>query len=625
MKRFYLVLIISFFYFSGAKAQQPYTFTNGDISLTISALVVHDSTTCSTQIDFLFEITLQNANTHNPGISVAALGSYPLQPTYFSNPNYAQSTWTIPTYTFASFQYGDESLQFGNLIVIGLGDLMVANGTDTLLVGDSYPSGSYNVSQIIADHCDYGYVSGKIYKDTDNNCIFDSVDTPLNGVGVSVHEDLSSPNMSVASRSGYSNATGNYSIKMVKSWLTNGIVYLPSNYQFIFPPSVCSSITYNYTTLSQTNLDFALQCSGNVDLRCVGDFHIVRPAIPFIMYPAVNNIGCDPISGQLKLILDHRVTYSAALSTHPANLVNGDTLFWNYTNLSSLSNGAYWNSFLGGIHLTPDSTVNIGDNLCFGLSTFVPINDINTSNNQIIFCLPVVNSFDPNEKIVTPKGVGPTGIIPIGSNSLEYTINFQNTGTASALNISVVDTLDASIIPESLEIIGSSHAMSPTWLAPNIIKFKYNNINLPDSSTNEPYSHGYVRFRVAIDSLLPQGTVINNFASIYFDLNAPIITNTANNTIDLLTSTISSKSTNGLISVYPNPFTESTTFKLLSPNGFDTYKFELRDVLGKTIKVISNINTNQFSMMRDGIENGIYIYSISNSKCILGTGKLIIK
>jgi hypothetical protein len=51
------------------------------------------------------------------------------------------------------------------------------------------------------------------------------------------------------------------------------------------------------------------------------------------------------------------------------------------------------------------------------------------------------------------------------------------------------------------------------------------NINLPDHKTNEPASHGYVRFRIAQKAGNPIGTNIENQASIILDYNSPIITN----------------------------------------------------------------------------------------------------
>ena len=46
----------------------------------------------------------------------------------------------------------------------------------------------------------------------------------------------------------------------------------------------------------------------------------------------------------------------------------------------------------------------------------------------------VVCSFDPNDKYVTPEGVGPQGAVAPGID-LTYTIRFQNTGSAPAINM----------------------------------------------------------------------------------------------------------------------------------------------------------------------------------------------
>jgi PKD repeat protein len=76
------------------------------------------------------------------------------------------------------------------------------------------------------------------------------------------------------------------------------------------------------------------------------------------------------------------------------------------------------------------------------------------------------------------------------------------------------------------------------------------------------------------------------------------------------------------VSVAPNPFNESTVFTL---PGNDVYSFELSDVLGKKVKVMNNISGREFSVSRDGLEKGVYIYKISASGKPLSTGKLIIQ
>jgi hypothetical protein len=61
--------------------------------------------------------------------------------------------------------------------------------------------------------------------------------------------------------------------------------------------------------------------------------------------------------------------------------------------------------------------------------------------------------------------------------------------------------------------------------------FTFENILLPDSTTNFEGSLGHVYFQVKPRAGLVPGTVIENTAAIYFDFNAPIITNTTFHTI----------------------------------------------------------------------------------------------
>jgi hypothetical protein len=84
-------------------------------------------------------------------------------------------------------------------------------------------------------------------------------------------------------------------------------------------------------------------------------------------------------------------------------------------------------------------------------------------------------------------------------------------------------------------------------LTGGIVKFNFPNINLPDSLSDEAGSKGFVRFKVKLKDNLPLGTTIENTAYIYFDFNAPIITNTTVNTIalPLATPTVSANAMEG--------------------------------------------------------------------------------
>ncbi|HLC82969.1 MAG TPA: T9SS type A sorting domain-containing protein, partial [Bacteroidia bacterium] len=77
--------------------------------------------------------------------------------------------------------------------------------------------------------------------------------------------------------------------------------------------------------------------------------------------------------------------------------------------------------------------------------------------------------------------------------------------------------------------------------------------------------------------------------------------------------------------VYPNPFSDNTTFVIQSDKLNEIYSFELTDVLGKKVKSKNGISEKQFEISRNGLENGIYFYKIYTSESVVGIGKVVIK
>jgi gliding motility-associated-like protein/uncharacterized repeat protein (TIGR01451 family) len=154
--------------------------------------------------------------------------------------------------------------------------------------------------------------------------------------------------------------------------------------------------------------------------------------------------------------------------------------------------------------------------------------------NKKVVCLEIIDSYDPNDKKVVPAGITSNHNIR-GDEYLEYTIRFQNTGTASAINIKITDELDQYLDVATLKIGASSHPVvwEKTTGPTTSIIWRFNKIYLPDSTTNEPASHGFVKFRIKPKQGLHKGTVIRNKADIYFDFNSPITTNQVFNSIGL--------------------------------------------------------------------------------------------
>ncbi|MFM2385972.1 MAG: hypothetical protein RL660_729 [Bacteroidota bacterium] len=574
-------------------------YVQGDIDLSISITATHDSNTCSTIANENWFLVINNSFVGDV-VEIVDMNAGMLLTTNTNSSG--QNPWYVPVaINTINFIYSDKDVINGYANFYSASMYKVISGSDTL----------YNVfaamSFPVPNPCQYGNVSGNVYLDYNNDCIYNTGDKPLNSVLVNTTSYLSGGGGGVPQYE-FTNSAGNYNAKLQESWLQSYTVSIPPTYSFYFPYSTCAVPSYSFTTLPQTGVDFALNCGTNVDLAA-SNFNCVlpRPALPFYIYPRVSNVGCDTISGVLTLVKDNRCNYNALLSNNPATYVNGDTLQWNYTNLTNLSANGYWNSLMSAVHLTPNNTVNIGDTLCFQIFTPTPSNDAVPSNNSGTMCLPVVNSYDPNDKHVLPKGEGPNGDVPPSTTDFEYRVNFQNTGTAPAINISIVDTLDANFDSTTFKIVGASHTMHPEWVRPNVVRFRFFGINLPDSNANEPASHGFVSYRIKAKPNQALGTQFTNTAYIYFDTNPAIVTNTTKNTYAVPNS-ISTSLNDLRVSAYPNPFTD-----YLEIEGLDNSdQICVTDLMGSTIY---NVHANQGKHLdMRSLSPGIYILTIQHGE-----------
>ncbi len=147
-------------------------------------------------------------------------------------------------------------------------------------------------------------------------------------------------------------------------------------------------------------------------------------------------------------------------------------------------------------------------------------------------CLPITDSFDPNDKLVLPAGVTAEHYTAFGQE-LEYTVRFQNTGNDYAYRVVVADTLSGQLDLSTLRVAGASHPYRFTVSGKGrpVLTFTFEDINLPDSTRDQAGSNGLVKFTIKPLKDLPEKTRIENFADIFFDYNPPVRTNTTLNTL----------------------------------------------------------------------------------------------
>jgi uncharacterized delta-60 repeat protein/uncharacterized repeat protein (TIGR01451 family) len=330
------------------------------------------------------------------------------------------------------------------------------------------------------------------------------------------------------------------------------------------------------------------------------------------------NDGCSPVSGQLKLAYDPLLDFVS--STPAPTSQNGDTLIWDFTDITYDS-----------AHLTPQIVFNtsvqavIGDTIHF-TTIITPISgDADTTNNVKYYSSPVVNGYDPNIKSVYPVGKCDVGYIK-QDQLLTYTVQFQNTGNSEAINIAVIDSLDTDLDLNTVRIVGKSHPMWTEVLPGNVLKFHFDNIQLPDSTTNEPESHGYVIFEAKpVSTWLNQNTEISNLADIYFDFNPPIRTNEVSNLIfqndldnyNCLGASIEESSVAEWM-VFPNPTNNQITIR--TNQEFADETIFITDLQGKVVLSKEHVKGSETTINVTSLNDGVYLIGTQTSVAL---GRLV--
>ena len=327
----------------------------------------------------------------------------------------------------------------------------------------------------------------------------------------------------------------------------------------------------------------------------------------------VCNVGPVVTSGVVNLFYDPSLKYNYASPAPASQNSSTFTASWNLDNLNPGSCQYYY------VSLTADSTIIPGQ-FIFTLASVntTGCTDANQNNNVDTVHQNATASWDPNNKQVSPAGIGPEGGID-GNQWLTYTINFQNTGTAPAVNIVVQDTLSANLDVSTFKMLGASLPYTMQF-AGNEVIWKFNSVMLPDSAVDQQGSHGFVSFMILPLQGLPGKTQITNSADIFFDYNAGVKTNQTLNTIDYTLSVAQIAADNVTITLQPNPFNQFTTIKIDGAEG--PYQLNVYDMLGRAVKAQSATG-NTFNVDRGGLASGMYMYEIIEQGKVIGKGKMI--
>lgn len=258
-----------------------------------------------------------------------------------------------------------------------------------------------------------------------------------------------------------------------------------------------------------------------------------------------------------------------------------------------------------------------------GIIPQFPTNDQGRFEDQD--CQANVGSFDPNDKQGFPLGIGAEHFVPQGQE-IEYRVRFQNTGTDTAFNVIVLDTLDQSLDLTTVRPGSSSHPYKMHVLGAGVLQFVFENIQLPDSSVNQSGSNGYFEFAIRPKAGLPDGTVLRNEAAIFFDFNLPVITNRTRHTLGNQYLNVSNVTFRpGLqLDVFPNPAAERATFSLKSaqPSSGILRLFDARGAMVRS----QEFDHNAFDLDVSRLQPGPYFFRLdARNGEPLATGKLLVQ
>jgi fimbrial isopeptide formation D2 family protein len=358
------------------------------------------------------------------------------------------------------------------------------------------------------------------------------------------------------------------------------------------------------------DLSFGFDCPENFDLsiQSIVNNGIVFPgqthSLIILTGETSKWFGFDcfsDLSGTLNITAVGPIQFEGVPPTAITPSVNGFVYSYDISDFTTVTDNSFELLFL------VDTTAQAGDNVTIYAEILSNNNEINISNNSMVFNYQVVNSYDPNLKEVYPQQV-----LSGYDDYFSYTIHFQNLGTAPAFNIRIADTLSNNLDLETFQVINYSDPNTIT-INNNILQVRFPNIMLPDSASNPEGSKGFIQYKIKPKSGLAVDSTIKNTAYIYFDYNPAVVTNTAITeyveTLDV--ATIEKESS---FKIFPNPsngqLNITTDLKLTGE-----IKIQLFDLSGKELEIDEIENTNSSNWKINLNENnGFYILKITNSE-----------
>lgn len=468
------------------------------------------------------------------------------------------------------------------------------------------------------------------------NCIYDCEDYGTCGDSIMAVAfiDTNENGIKDATESNFNYGYLNYSINngtTIYSFSNNGDFYIPStnptnsyDLDYLIPSYLTAfystSASYqNITIVAGSGINYyyfpITEIAPYLDVQTYLYSTSPRPGFTrncYLYYR--NNSLTTTTNGTVTFVKNDLETINNIYQSGTVATTNGFT--YNYTNLAPQES----RTITINLQTPTIPTVNLGDLLTISSNISTIPGEVTLENNNSVLTQTVIGSYDPNEVY---ESHGPE--IPItnftSNDYLNYTITFENTGTANAEFIRIENLLNTKLNPSTIEMIGSSHNYDLKRENNKLTWFFYD-IDLPPTSQNAILSHGFVSYRIKPNPGYAIGDIIPNTASIFFDYNPPIITNTFNTEFVAPLNNLDFNSGNFI--VYPNPANGLVQISLKN-NSETIQNVTIFDVLGKVVKKVEAVNSNQTNISVSELSSGVYMVEVITENNLKQVKKLVIK
>ncbi len=445
----------------------------------------------------------------------------------------------------------------------------------------AWTSGS--IGHNTADSSCYCTIIGTVFSDLNSNCIQDAGEVGRNGV------QIHAANYEYT----YTDAAGHYAIIV-----PSGTYTVVESEPFIagYSLAACQPNYIPYIAVAASGCSTVINFADTLnpvappdtvhDLSVsTWDYNRPVPGFAYNQVTVIRNNGSFTEPGVQASYWADGTIFAPTIT--PSGSYSGAPYWYNAASLPSLPPGSA-QSFLMD-YFVPAS-VPLGTILVFKdtVSNTAPLSGWLTDNtpwNNVDYFNPyVVGPYDPNFKEVKPTGLGSMGLITHSDSVLQYMVHFQNTGTYPAQNVVVTDTLDPNLDWTSLSPIYASANCKVDMDENGHVTFTFKNIYLPPSSSEPITSGGFFVYSIKLKPALPIGTQIRNSASIYFDFNAPVKTESTLNTICSFPDFVNNVTvtTAKTFSIYPNP-ADNTCSVALNNDASGAALLSIVDVAGRVI------------------------------------------